>query len=79
MRVHVVVSQGQACADNALGRIGDFDVIEQELVDGTGRLATFPELLDVGEDLGIVGCVGAHGVQCWEGHWDTMWWCKGEG
>jgi hypothetical protein len=72
VEVYVVVSQGQACAHDTLGRIDDLDIFEQELVDGTLRLAGGPVSFYVCEDVSIVGGVGgAHGCVQWRG---AEWW-----
>jgi hypothetical protein len=60
MRVYVVLSKRELCAHDAFGGIGQLDVVEQELVDGAARLAALPELFNMREDLGVVGCVARH-------------------
>jgi hypothetical protein len=54
MRVHVIVSERQACPDDTFGCMEDFNVVEQKLVDWILRLPTLPILLDECEDLGVV-------------------------
>lgn len=61
VRVHVVLGKRQLGAHDAFGGIGQLDIVKQELVNGTARLAALPELLDMSEDLGVVGCVAGHG------------------
>lgn len=53
--IDVVLRQEKAGADNAFRRVGQLNVLEQKLIDGTVRFPALPELLDVRKGLGVVG------------------------
>lgn len=58
MRIDMVLGQDHTRAHDALGRVGELDVGEDQLIDGAVRQAASPVLLDKGQELGVVGGLG---------------------
>lgn len=60
MRIHVILRQWQPGANKAFRCMGQLDIVEQKLVDWAMRLPALPEILDVREDLRVIGNFGGH-------------------
>lgn len=63
MRVDVIAGQSQPCTNDTFRCMCQFDIVEQELIDGAIRLAALPEFLDMREDFRTVSRVGRHGAK----------------